>query len=112
MRNGPNEQWYGFSDQIILYFADGLTTLPMRMQISGATFALDSEIIVSNLQRFVGSFSKLRKARINLVMSVRPRRITRPPLDDFHEIWYLSIFRMGLSVDKIQVSLKYEKNNG
>ena len=72
MRNGPNEQWYGFSDQIILYFADGLTTLPMRMQISGATFALDSEIIVSNLQRFVGSFSKLRKARINLVMSVRP----------------------------------------
>jgi hypothetical protein len=29
---------------------------------------------------------------------------------DFHEIWYLSIFRK--SVQKIQVLLKYDKNNG
>ena len=29
---------------------------------------------------------------------------------DFHEIWYLSIFRK--SVQKIQVTLKYGKNNG
>ena len=29
---------------------------------------------------------------------------------DFHEIWYLSIFRK--SVEKIQTSLKSEKNNG
>jgi hypothetical protein len=29
---------------------------------------------------------------------------------DFHEIWYLSTFRK--SVEKIQVSLKYDKNNG
>jgi hypothetical protein len=29
---------------------------------------------------------------------------------DFHEIWYLNIFRK--SVEKIQVSLKSDKNNG
>jgi len=29
---------------------------------------------------------------------------------DFHEISYLTIFR--ISVEKIQVSLKYDKNNG
>ena len=29
---------------------------------------------------------------------------------DFHEIWYVSIFRK--SVEKIQVSLKSNKNNG
>jgi hypothetical protein len=29
---------------------------------------------------------------------------------DIHEIWYLNIF--GKSAEKIQVSLKYDKNNG
>jgi len=29
---------------------------------------------------------------------------------DTHEIWYLSILRK--SIEKIQVSLKYDKNNG
>ena len=29
---------------------------------------------------------------------------------DFHEIWYLTIFRK--SVEKIQVQLKSDKNNG
>jgi hypothetical protein len=29
---------------------------------------------------------------------------------DFHEIWYLSIF--GKCVEKIEVSLKSDKNNG
>ena len=33
-----------------------------------------------------------------------------PHWTDFHEIWYLSIFR--ITVQKIQVSLKYDKNNG
>jgi hypothetical protein len=28
---------------------------------------------------------------------------------DFHEIWYLRIFRK--SIEEIQVSLKYDKNN-
>jgi len=30
--------------------------------------------------------------------------------NDFHEVWYLSIFRK--SVDEVQVSMKSEKNNG
>jgi len=29
---------------------------------------------------------------------------------DLHEIWYLTIFRKN--VEKIQISLKYDKNNG
>jgi hypothetical protein len=29
---------------------------------------------------------------------------------DFHEIWYVNIFRKA--VEKIQVSLKYDKNDG
>jgi hypothetical protein len=32
------------------------------------------------------------------------------PWTDFHEIWYLNIFRK--SVEKIQVLLKSDKNNG
>jgi hypothetical protein len=32
------------------------------------------------------------------------------PLTDFHEIWYFSIFRK--SVEKIQIELKSDKNNG
>ena len=34
---------------------------------------------------------------------------TRFPLTDFYEIWYLNIFRK--TVEKIQVSFKYDKNN-
>jgi len=52
-------------------------------------------------------------------MSVRPPvrvrasvRIQQPGSHwtDFHEIWYLSIFQK--SVEKIQASLKADKNNG
>jgi len=31
-------------------------------------------------------------------------------LTDFHEIWYLNVFQK--STKKIEVSLKYEKNDG
>jgi hypothetical protein len=31
------------------------------------------------------------------------------PLTDFYEIWYLNIFRK--TAEKIQVSVKYDKNN-
>ena len=41
--------------------------------------------------------------------AVRPHRTTRLPQTDFHEIWYLNIFRQ--SVKKIQVLLKYYRNN-
>jgi hypothetical protein len=61
---------------------------------------------------FIGSFAKLRKATISYLMSVslRPHEHLGSHWTDFHEIWYLSNFRN--SVQKIQVSLKSDKNNG
>jgi len=43
-------------------------------------------------------------------LSVCARGVTRLPLVDFHEIWYLTMFRK--SVEKIQFSLKSDKNEG
>jgi len=63
---------------------------------------------------FLGVFAKLRRATICFVMSdhlsVRVS-MERPGSHwtDFHEIWYLRIFRKA--VKKIQVSLKSVKNN-
>ena len=66
------------------------------------------------LKSFLGAFAKLRKAIISFVISVRssvcPHGTTRLPLDGFDEIWYLLIFRK--SVEKFQVSLKSDRNNG
>jgi len=42
--------------------------------------------------------------------SVCPHGTTRLPLDGFHKIWYLTIFRK--STEKIQVSLKSDENKG
>ena len=42
--------------------------------------------------------------------SVCPHGTTRLTLDDFDQIWYLSIFRK--TVENIQFSLKLDKNNG
>ena len=63
--------------------------------------------------RFLGVFAKLGEATsASSGMSARPSawnvlaRIGRI----FNEIWYLRSF--GSSVEKIQVSLKYDKNNG
>jgi len=45
-------------------------------------------------------------------LSIRPSRWNNlgSHWTDFHEIWYLNIFRK--SAEKIQVSLKSDKNNG
>jgi hypothetical protein len=51
----------------------------------------------------------LRKATINFVMSVRMKELGSH-CKDFHGIWYLSIFLKSL--EKIQVSLKSDENNG
>ena len=63
--------------------------------------------------KFLGEFAKLRKATISLVMSVRPS-VRMEQIDshrsDLHEIWRLWIFRK--SVEKIQVSLHSDKNQG
>ena len=41
------------------------------------------------------AFGKLRKATNGFVMSVRPSSMEQPGSDwaDFHDIWYLDIFR-------------------
>jgi len=76
--------------------------------------AWNSKLIIAFLG---GAFTKLRRATITFVMSVhlpiRPS-VRMERLDshwtDLHNILYLSIFR--ISVEKIQVSLKTDKNNG
>ena len=57
----------------------------------------------------LGAFAKLRKATISFVMSVRTEHLVTHRTN-FHEFLYLSIFRK--TVLKIQVSLKYDKNDG
>jgi hypothetical protein len=62
---------------------------------------------------FLGAFAKLRRATISTDMSVRPSvRMEQlgSQSNDFHENSYLSIFRK--SVEKIQLLLKSDKNNG
>ena len=62
---------------------------------------------------FLGEFPLLRKATSSFVMSVR-LSTRMESLDshwtDLHEMWYLRVFRK--SVEKIQVSLKSNKNKG
>jgi hypothetical protein len=56
----------------------------------------------------LGTFAKLRKVAISLIMSVNMEQLSSH-WKDFHEIWYLSIFKK--SFKEIQVSLKSGKNN-
>jgi len=65
---------------------------------------------------FLGAFAKSRKATISFVMSIRLSvcpsfcmELLGSHWTDFHEIWYLKIFRE--SFDEIQVTLKSDKNN-
>jgi hypothetical protein len=68
---------------------------------------------LKTLYLFLGAFAKLRKATMSFVVSVC-LSVRTEQLDshwrDFDEIWYLGFFRK--SVEKIQVSLKSDKNNG
>jgi hypothetical protein len=62
---------------------------------------------------FLGAFAKLRKATVSFLVSVYPSVLMEhlgSHWTEFNEIWYLSIFLK--SVEKIQISLKYGKNNG
>jgi len=62
---------------------------------------------------FPGSSAKLWKGSISFVVSVCPS-VSMEQFGsqwmDFHEIWYLNIFRK--SAEKIKVSLKSDKNSG
>jgi hypothetical protein len=73
-------------------------------------------IDLAAVKRFLGEFSKLRKALISFVMSVRlsvcPSAWNNsvPTGRIFIKFGVLSIFRK--SVEKIQVLLKHDKNDG
>jgi hypothetical protein len=56
----------------------------------------------------LGKFTKLQKASISFIMSVCPYETTWFPVDGFS--WNLII--LWKSVQKIQVSLKSDKNSG
>lgn len=68
---------------------------------------------LANLFYFLGAIAKLRESILSFVMSVwlsiRKKHLGSHSMD-FHEIWRLSI--LGQSVDKINVSLKSDGNNG
>ena len=68
---------------------------------------------VNVLVEFSGGFTKLGKATISFVISVR-LSVRMEQLGshrtDFREIWYLGIFRK--TVEKIQVALTCDTNNG
>jgi hypothetical protein len=66
---------------------------------------------------YLGAFAKSRRATIGFVkyvrLSVRPSVRTEQlgsPWTDFNEVWYLRLFQK--SVEKIQVTLQLDKNNG
>jgi len=76
------------------------------------TWTFQATNIVYFNTTFSGAFVKLGNATISFVMCVCPSVCMEQLVShwtDFHEIWYLSIFRK--SVEKIQVSLKSNKNN-
>ena len=72
-------------------------------------FSLARNVIKKWHCLFLSAFAKLRIATVRFVMSVRPLSICSH-WADFHEIWYLSIFRK--SVEQIQVSSKSDKIKG
>jgi hypothetical protein len=57
-------------------------------------------------------FAKLRKATVVFVMSVCPHGSTRLPLDGFNETRYLVPPPPPKSVEKVQLLLKSDNNNG
>jgi hypothetical protein len=66
-----------------------------------------------NMWLLSGAYAKLRKASISCVACVRPSAypsVRMEHWEDIHGIWCLSTFRK--SVEKIQVSLKSDKNSG
>jgi len=82
----------------------------VRLEISEGAQILQYVLWEDN---FLGVFAKLPKATFSFVMSVRPSaRMDKlgSHRTDFLESSYLSIFRK--SVEKIQVTLKCDKNKG
>jgi hypothetical protein len=61
---------------------------------------------------FLGAFAKLRKATISFVMSVRPSAWNNSALTERILIKFDILEFSRKSIEKIQVSLKSDKNNG
>jgi hypothetical protein len=87
-----------------------------RWNYCGLPIPFTSNCLEQSLcSNFLGAFEKLRKATISCVMcmsvclSARMQQLSSH-WTDFYETWNLSIFRK--SVEKIQVSLKSDNNNG
>ena len=84
-----------------------------RVRVSFTWPPLKAALTLCNVKSFI----ELRKATLSYVMcvcysghlSVRMEQLSSQK-KDFHEIWYFKIFRKYVA--KIQVSLKYDKNNG
>jgi hypothetical protein len=71
------------------------------------------EIIFDFLTSFLDAFAALRKAITSFIMSVCSSvamEQLHSHMTNFHELRYLRIFRK--SVENIQVSSKWDKNNG
>jgi hypothetical protein len=73
--------------------------------------------IIYSSHILLGAFAKLRKATISFVMSVHMSVRLSVHMEqlgshwtNFHEIWYLGIFRK--CVQKFQIALKSDKNKG
>jgi hypothetical protein len=67
--------------------------------------------IICTMSLLLGEFAKLRKVTVSFVMSVRPSVWNNSaPTERLVMKFNLKLFRK--SVEKIQVSLKSDKNNG
>jgi hypothetical protein len=99
-------------------YANGQSGMKMNhkcfISTNGKNNLNDRLYLLSNLLSlftFVGAFAKPRNTTIRFVMSVCPYiKQFGCHWTSFYEILYLNIFQK--SVDKIQVSLKSDKNNG
>jgi hypothetical protein len=91
-----------------------------KAHIVSLLFQIEIRLRIKLISSFLWMFSYflcfLNLPFINVRKDNAAQRVTRkivqsgPQWTDFHEIWHLSIFRK--SVDNIQVSLKYDRNNG
>jgi hypothetical protein len=96
--------WY----RVYQVFCPGLLVLKLSYRYYHYAY----EIKLSFRANRLGAFTKLRKATIGFVMSVCPSlhmELLGIHWMNFHENWCLRTFR--ISVYKIQVSLKSDKNN-
>ena len=98
-------------EEVVLLCARLEAFLITQLQLACFCVHLCAYIHIWLISSFLGAFAKLRKAAISFVMSVRlSARVEQLGSHwmDFHEIWYLIIFRKY--VEKIQVSFKSDNN--